>query len=155
MTNTSPASPSGTDPSGRRDFWAGYQPGFRFTNQPPGTPAFFQAVEEHRYRLEPAIEEIAQFPSWAGCDVLEAGCGIATDGINFARGGARYTGVDFSPTAIELAKRRFEQEGKNKARLVHADITSLPVDDETQDLVYSNGVIHHLPDTEARRGGDA
>lgn len=149
MTQAPHRTPPSADPSQRRDFWADYQPGFRFTDQPVGTPAFFQVVEEHRYRLEPAIEEIVKFPSWTDRDVLEAGCGIATDGINFARNGARYTGVDFSPTAIGLAQRRFEQEGRDGARLIQAEITSLPADDATQDLVYSNGVIHHLPDTQA------
>lgn len=149
MTDSANVSPSSADSSQRREFWADYQPGFRFTDQPVGTPEFFRAVEEHRYRLEPAIKELVAFSAWADRDVLEAGCGIATDGINFARCGARYTGVDFSPTAIELAKLRFQQEGQSESRLIHADITSLPVDDATQDLVYSNGVIHHLPGTEA------
>lgn len=147
MSDPGELSVSSAEPAGRREFWSDYQPGFRFTDQPVGTPAFFRAVEQHRYRLEPAIREMAAFLSWAGRDVLEAGCGIATDGINFARAGARYTGVDFSPTAIELAQLRFHQEGQG-GRLVRSDIANLPVGDATQDLVYSNGVIHHLPDAE-------
>src|SRR5262249_20072317 len=135
------------DPA-RQQFWTGYQPGFRFTDHPIGTPEFFRAVEEHRYQLEPAIQEMAQFDSWGDRDVIEAGCGIASDGINFARSGARYSGVDFSPTAISLASHRFELEGRDAAALIHGSITDLPVADSTHDLVYSNGVIHHIPDTE-------
>jgi ubiquinone/menaquinone biosynthesis C-methylase UbiE len=130
-----------------QQFWSEYQPGFRFTAHPVGTPEFFRAVEEHRYGLEPAIPEMARFPEWGGRDVLEAGCGIATDGINFARNGARYTGIDFSPTAIELARRRFRQESR-EGNFEQASITGLPVGDGSQDLVYSNGVIHHLAETE-------
>ena len=134
--------------SDRQRFWSEYQPGFRFSRHTVGTPEFFSAVEEHRYRLEPAIKEMVGFPRWAARDVLEAGCGIGTDGVNFARSGARYTGVDFSPTAIELAGHRFELEGHGTAVLRHASIAELPVEDESQDLVYSNGVIHHMPDTD-------
>jgi ubiquinone/menaquinone biosynthesis C-methylase UbiE len=131
----------------RRDFWTTYQPGFRFTTERVGTPEFFAAVERHRYKLEPAIRELVRFEECAGLSVLEAGCGIATDGINFARAGATYTGVDFSPAAVELARRRFALENRS-AQIIHGSITELPVGDETQDFVYSNGVIHHLPETE-------
>jgi SAM-dependent methyltransferase len=130
----------------RQDFWTDYQPGFRATGAPIGTQAFFGEIEAHRYRLEPHIAELVRFESWAGRDVLEAGCGIATDGMRFVRAGARYTGMDFSPTALDLARRRLELEGR-AARLVQGSIAALPFPDAAFDLVYSNGVIHHLPET--------
>lgn len=136
-----------SDEAARQGFWTGYQPGFRFTDHAIGTPEFFAAVEEHRYALEPAILEKARFADWRDRDVLGVGCGIATDGINFARHGARYTGVDFSDSAISLARHRFEAEGL-PGNIVEASITDLPVEDASQDLVYSNGVIHHLPETQ-------
>ena len=133
------------DLADRRRFWSTYQPGFRFTDAPLGTPEFFRAVELHRYRMEPHICEMARFDTWAGRDVLEAGCGIATDGVQFARGGANYTGVDFSPTALELAERRFGLSGL-PGRFVQRSLTELPFPDASFDLVYSNGVIHHTRD---------
>ena len=87
------------------------------------------------------------FAQWAGRDVLELGCGMATDGARFVRNGARYTGVDFSRKALEFAARRFEVEGR-AARLLRASAAELPFADETFDLVYSNGVLHHLPETQ-------
>lgn len=128
-------------------FWVGYQPGFRVASVPIGSPRFFSEVEEHRYATEPAILEMARFEAWAGRDVLEAGCGIATDGVNFARRGARYTGVDLSDSAVMLARQRFGAEGL-AGEILQASILDIPVADESQDLVYSNGVIHHVPDTQ-------
>lgn len=129
------------------NFWAEYQPGFRFSNHAPGTPEFFRDVERHRYELEPHIPEIARFAHWQGRDVLEVGCGIATDGIRFARAGARYRGVDASETAIELAQRRFDSE-QARGSFTLASATALPFEDESFDLVYSHGVIHHIDDTQ-------
>jgi ubiquinone/menaquinone biosynthesis C-methylase UbiE len=130
----------------RQAFWTEYQPGFRASDALVGSPAFFADVEAHRYSLEPDIAELVDFERWAGKDVLEAGCGIATDGVGFVRTGARYTGIDFSPTALALARRRLELEA-GSARFVHGSVARLPFADASFDLVYSNGVIHHLPET--------
>lgn len=140
------SSPSPSTDAERSGFWTENQPGFKFTDAVPGTPEFYAEVEAHRYGLEPAIPEMARFGEWRDRDVLEAGCGIATDGINFARRGARYTGVDFSDSAVALARNRFELEGV-EGRIEQASIAALPAADASLDLVYSNGVIHHLPET--------
>ena len=130
------------------EFWSGVQPGFRFTRCAPGTPKFFRDVEQHRYALEPHIPEIARFDEWRGADVLEVGCGIGTDASRFARAGARYTGVDQTDRALELARQRFALDGLD-GTFVRADATALPFPDFSFDLVYSHGVIHHIPDTQA------
>lgn len=129
------------------DFWTENQPGFRFSALEPGTREFFGEVATHRYSLEPAIKEMVRFEDWGGRDVLEAGCGIGTDAVEFARAGARYTGLDLSPTALSLARRRFALEGL-EGRLVEGSVTALPFPGRSFDLVYSNGVLHHVEATE-------
>jgi SAM-dependent methyltransferase len=134
--------------SAARAFWAENQPGLRFSAAEVGSREFFTDVELHRYALEPAIAEVVRFERWFGADVLEVGCGIATDGIRFARAGARYTGLDPSPTALALARRRFELE-QREAALIEGSAETLPFDDACFDLVYSHGVLHHLERTQA------
>jgi SAM-dependent methyltransferase len=129
------------------DFWTTYQPGFHFSDAEPGTPDFFKDVEQHRYQLEPHIQEIVDFPRWRELRVLEVGCGIATDGLQFARAGADYTGLDQSGRALELAQRRFDLADVS-GELRRGSATKLPFPDESFDLVYSHGVIHHIPDTQ-------
>jgi ubiquinone/menaquinone biosynthesis C-methylase UbiE len=129
------------------DFWSAAQPGFRFSKAEVGSAEFFAEVERHRYSLEPHIRSVVDFPRWRDKDVLEAGCGIATDGLQFARAGARYTGLDRSERALELATRRFSLEQAIGA-FVEGSVDELPFADATFDLVYSHGVIHHIPETE-------
>jgi SAM-dependent methyltransferase len=106
----------------REDYWVGYQPGFRYSDHPPGTPEFFAEVEEHRYRTEPGIRELVDFEAWSGRDVLELGCGIASDGANFARHGARYIGLDQSETAVAVARQR--QPMFTRAGFTHLETTA-------------------------------
>jgi len=132
---------------GSNSFWEGIQPGFTFSTATPGSKEFFAEVEDHRYKLESHIPELAKFSATDGKDVLEVGCGIATDGSRFSRAGARYTGVDQSAEAIGLATERFEMQGLN-GRFIRSQATELPFDNDSFDFVYSWGVLHHLDNTQ-------
>ncbi|MFL6215531.1 MAG: class I SAM-dependent methyltransferase [Blastocatellia bacterium] len=137
------------------DFWQANPCGMKFTDAEIGSREFFDAVERHRYATESHIPAVIDFSRWRDRDVIEVGCGLGTDAINFARYGARYTGVDLTEAAIALVEKRFALEGLG-ARLRVADAEALPFDDESFDLFYSHGVLHHTPDTqraidEARR----
>jgi len=132
----------------KREFWSDYQPGFRFAGSPVGSRAFFDEVTAYRNAVEPHIPDVVDFGRWAGASVLEAGCGIGTDGVRFAAAGADYTGLDFSPTALSLAQHRFEMEGL-PGRFVSGSVSLLPLRDDQFDLVFSHGVIHHVDDTKA------
>ena len=106
-------------------------------------------MEAKRYTAEPHIPLFADFESYKGKKVLEVGCGMATEGINFVKHGAEYTGTDLSEESLELAKKRFgvyNKEGKFYAGNSEELTSFVPV--ETYDLIYSFGVIHHSPQPE-------
>ncbi len=105
-------------------------------------------LERIRYEREPFIREFAAFNAARDRDVLEVGCGAGTDLLQFARAGARCTAVDLTEAGISLARRRLESEGCT-ASLQVADAEHLPFTDASFDVIYSWGVIHHSPDTEA------
>jgi ubiquinone/menaquinone biosynthesis C-methylase UbiE len=129
------------------DFWQANPCGAKFAEMQIGSREFFKAVEQHRYETEWHIPEVVQFERWRDKSVLEIGCGLGTDAIRFARAGANYTGVDLTERSIELVQRRFDFENL-RGHLQTADAENLPFADETFDLVYSHGVLHHTPDTE-------
>ena len=122
----------------------------RHSEAPIGTRDYFDEVEARKYRVEPHIPEFAQFPRWAGKRVLEVGCGLGTDAVNFARAGAEYTGVELSTKSLELAVQRFEVFGlTGTLREANAESLLESVPGNYFDLVYSFGVLHHTPQPEA------
>src|SRR5437868_11066300 len=131
-----------------RAFWQEHPCGTKFADAEVGSRRFFEAVEEHRYRTEWHIPSAAGFDKAKGLRVLEIGCGLGTDGARFARAGATYTGVDLTEAAVSLARRRFELEGLPGEFRV-ADAEALEFKDESFDLVYTHGVLHHTPDARA------
>jgi ubiquinone/menaquinone biosynthesis C-methylase UbiE len=113
-----------------------------------GSRAFFDEVERHRYTQEPHIPALVNFPRWQGKEVLEIGCGMGTDLLQFARAGAHVTGVDLTPRAVEITTQRFAIYDLT-GQFQTADAEALPFADGSFDLVYSHGVLHHTPNTQA------
>ena len=112
------------------------------------TRAFFDEVERHRYQeYAPWMPEVMGFDQFAGKRLLEVGCGMGTDLLQFARGGAACTGVDLTPRSVEISSLHFGLYNM-RADFVLADGERLPFADASFDVVYSNGVLHHTPDTE-------
>jgi SAM-dependent methyltransferase len=129
-----------------RDYWDRRPCNIRHSARPIGTREYFDEVEARKYFVEPHIPSFAQFERWQGRRVLEIGCGIGTDAVNFARGGANYTGLELSPASMELAQKRFAVLGL-KGTFCVGNAERLPelFPQQRFDLIYSFGVIHHTP----------
>jgi len=110
------------------------------------TVAGYARQSAERYRLEPYILGFAGFADTAGERVLEIGVGLGADHEQFARAGAKLTGVDLTPRAVEHTRRRLALMGLSSDLQV-ANAEALPFADASFDHVYSWGVLHHSPDT--------
>jgi SAM-dependent methyltransferase len=112
-----------------------------------GSREFFDEVERHRYQqYAPWMPEVMGFADFPGKRLLEVGCGMGTDLLQFARGGARVTGVDLTPRSIEISRHHLQLYDQTGDFAIN-DAERLPFRDESFDVVYSNGVLHHTPDT--------
>jgi SAM-dependent methyltransferase len=131
-----------------RAFWQQNPCGTKFADASPGSRRFYELVEEHRYKKEWHIPAAAGFANSKDLSVLEVGCGLGTDGAQFAKAGAKYTGIDLTDAAVDLAKRRFELFNLPGTFRV-ADAERLLFANNSFDIVYSHGVLHHTPDTAA------
>ncbi len=129
-------------------YWDARPCNIRHSSKPVGSREYFDEVEARKYRVEPHILRFAEFPRWRDKKVLEVGCGIGTDTINFARHGAWVTAVDLSEKSLEIAEQRARVYGlSDRIRFVRVDAERLSdfVPVEPYDLVYSFGVLHHTP----------
>jgi len=133
---------------GVREFWQQHPCGTKFSDAEMGSREFFERVEAHRYEKEWHIPAAANFAGTRGLKVLEIGCGMGTDGAQFARAGADYTGIDLTNAAVELARKRFAAS-ELKGDFLVSDGENLDFANDSFDLVYSHGVLHHTPDIEA------
>jgi glycosyltransferase involved in cell wall biosynthesis/ubiquinone/menaquinone biosynthesis C-methylase UbiE len=113
----------------------------------PHTLDWFLEAEAYRYReYAPWMAEVMEFGNHEGAEVLEIGGGMGTDLAQFALHGAQVTDLDLSSGHLEHARENFRLRGLS-ARFLHDDAERLPFNDNTFDVVYSNGVLHHMPNT--------
>lgn len=113
-----------------------------------GTADYFA----HYDRLREANEspqfssQLHEYGDFLGKAVLDVGCGNGYVLANYARLGARVSGVDITRAAIDLSRQRFALSGLNGDFQV-ANAEQLPFPDGVFDCVCSMGVLHHTPDT--------
>ena len=132
-------------------FWNARPCNIRHSPKPVGSREYFDEVEARKYFVEPHIPHFAEFERWAGKKVLEIGCGIGTDTINFARHGALVTAVELTEKSLDVARLRarvFALDDRIRFIQANAEELSAWVPVEPYDLIYSFGVIHHTPHPE-------
>jgi SAM-dependent methyltransferase len=129
-----------------RQYWNHRIHDLEMTVHPAGTREFFEDLDAYRFDKLHYLPRLVDFGGFENQTLLEVGCGIGTDLVRFARGGARVTGVDLSQTAIDLARRNFALHGLTPVELRVADAEALPYADSTFDHVYAHGVIQYTAD---------
>ena len=128
-----------------REYWSKNIHDVEITHLTVGTKEFFEELEEyHYYKLE-YLPKIVDFKAYKGKKLLEIGCGLGIDLVQFAKGGAIVTGIDLVEKAIELAKTNFELNGVNGELLV-MNGENLSFSDNSFDFVFSHGVLAYTSD---------
>ncbi len=97
----------------------------------------------YRYlRMEPG--------SLNGALVLDAGCGNGTLTAGIAASGPEIIGMDYSESVerAEKEKGRFAGEASSRVHFLQGDVQHPPFAPRTFDVVYSDGVLHHTPNTQ-------
>ena len=115
------------------------------------TKAYFDEIREKKYFVEKHILNFANFKKYENKDVLEIGCGIGTDAIEFIKNNSKYVGIDLSDISLEICKSRIKAYGFDKKNITLIndnceELNKVKKLNKKFDLIYSFGVIHHTPD---------
>jgi len=107
---------------------------------------FFERYDDYRYSTEPHVLENLSRINFDGKKVLEIGLGQGADSEQIARQGGILSGVDLTEEAVKRTRMRFSLKGLSFDRIEQASALDLSFEDNSFDIVYSHGVLHHIPE---------
>ena len=128
-----------------RDFWQAHINNEYYTDAERASDSYFDQIEQRRYRTHYHLPALFASLDGAGRSLLEVGCGIGVDSIQLAKRGFAVTAVDLTENALAVARQFAAHRGVSiDFRLGNAEGLGFP--DQSFDVVYSFGVLHHTPD---------
>ena len=154
-----PAGEPGLDPGTRelvkeiRDYWDARTLGVQYVKDDAlerDSPEYFAHIRPwmNPYKFPWIMERIeAEAARLQGAHLLEIGCGMGFDSVEFLKRGVRVTATDLTPSAVATTRRHFEVEGLVAEDVREANALDLPFADESFDAVWANGVLHATGDT--------
>ncbi len=130
-----------------REFWNAHPCGDHQVDSLKGDyEAFFQRYDAMRYEHEAHILARLDAIDFKGKTVLEIGLGEGADSEQIIRRGALWSGLDLTPESIERVATRLRIKSLPYQRLERGTALSMPFRDKSFDIVFSHGVLHHIPD---------
>jgi SAM-dependent methyltransferase len=121
-----------------------------------GTPLddydlFFRRYDELRYTMERHILRCLDESNLSGKRVLEIGLGQGADSEQIIRRGGRWSGLELTQESVDRVRTRLTMRGLPFDEIRTGSVLQIPWPDASFDVVYSHGVLHHVP--EVRRAG--
>lgn len=136
------------------DYWQTHPLGMQYVRDASvavGSREFFEHIRPWMtpYKFPEVMPRIdREAARLRGKHLLEIGCGMGFDSLEFLKRGVRVTAIDLTPAAVELARRHFEIMGLMAEEVRVDNALRLSYPNESFDAVYSIGVLHHTGDTQ-------
>lgn len=135
------------------DYWNSHTLGYQYvtnTELEVGSPEYFAHIRPwmNPYKfpwIMTRIEREAKILK--GKLMLEVGCGMGYDSLEFIKRGVRVTATDLTPNAVKLTRLHFEIEDVQAVDVRTANALDLPFEDNSFDAIWANGVLHATGDT--------
>jgi ubiquinone/menaquinone biosynthesis C-methylase UbiE len=135
------------------DYWNAHTLGLQYVTDKSlevGSPEFFEHIRPwmNPYKFPWIMERIEREAAiLRGKHLLEVGCGMGYDSLEFLKRGVRVTATDLTPRAVSMARHHFQIAGVQAEEVRPANALQLPFEDATFDAVWANGVLHATGDT--------
>jgi len=107
---------------------------------------FFSDYDNTRYAAETHILDCLDRIDFQDRDVLEIGLGEGAESEQIIRRGASWSGLDLTAESIARVRMRLLGRKLPFADLKQGSALSIPYEDKSFDIVFSHGVLHHVPD---------
>jgi 2-polyprenyl-3-methyl-5-hydroxy-6-metoxy-1,4-benzoquinol methylase len=146
-----------TDPGTRQaifDYWNEHTLGMQYVTDQSievGSPEFFRHIQPwmNPYKFPWIMDRIDSEASLLkGKHLLEIGCGMGYDSLEFLKRGVRVTATDLTPNAVKMARRHFEVETLEAEEVRVESVLDLNFNDNMFDAVWANGVVHATGNTQ-------
>ena len=111
--------------------------------------AFFTRYDEYRYSKEAHILRCLDQIDFDGRQVLEIGLGQGADAEQIIRRGGIWSGLDLTPESVERVKARLALRELPHRAVKQGSVLQIPYEDNSFDIVFSHGVLHHVPDIQS------
>lgn len=138
------------DEASIRTFWNDHPCGEQFVgglgDERRDYERFFTDYDRVRYTMEHHILGCLDGIDFRGRRVLEVGLGQGADAEQIIRRGGLWSGLDLTPESVERVKTRLALRGLGYGEVKCGSILDAPFDDGSFDIVFSHGVLHHVPD---------
>jgi SAM-dependent methyltransferase len=107
---------------------------------------FFAAYDTWRYRQEAHIPSCLDRIDFRDRSVLEIGLGQGAESEQIIRRGGHWSGLDLTQESVDRAWARMEIRSLPYDDLRWGSALHIPRPDDSFDVVFSQGVLHHIPD---------
>jgi ubiquinone/menaquinone biosynthesis C-methylase UbiE len=135
------------------EYWNTHTLGFQYVTDAsiqPGTPEFFAHIRPwmNPFKFPWIMERIEREARLLqGKHLVEIGCGMGYDSLEFLKRGVRVTATDLTPNAVKMTIQHFAVEGVKAEDVRTANALDLPFPDNSFDAAWANGVLHATGDT--------
>ena len=97
------------------------------------------------YEIPPeSLMELVKSGKIQPCNTIDLGCGTGSYAIFLATKGFRVTGIDISPSAISIARKKADEKGVDCTFLAKDIVEDLEDLNESFDFAYDWELLHHI-----------
>jgi SAM-dependent methyltransferase len=111
--------------------------------------AFFSDYDRFRYGKEAHIPRCLDRINFKDKHVLEIGLGQGADSEQIITRGALWSGLDLTPESVARVQVRLALRRLPHQAIKQGSVLQIPYKNRTFDIVFSHGVLHHVPEVVA------
>ncbi len=135
-----------------KDFWQGHPCGEDFVggaeNYKADYEKFFSNYDKFRYAKEPHILDCLKDIDFQGKRTLEIGLGQGADAEQIIKLGADWFGLDLTLESTKRVRVRMDLRKLKIGGITNGSAVAMPFADNSFEIVFSHGVLHHIPEIE-------